>query len=81
MRLLALPVGAHNKIWYSASSSYGLNPFKAQYSWTIAFIIVVLPVPGPPVTILILFVKALIIASFCSGDNSIELILSKSVYY
>ena len=57
----ALPVGAPRST---------LIPLFS-YMWMIAFIIVVLPVPGPPVIISIPLLNAPIIASFCDSANFI----------
>ena len=61
MRLLALPVGAVNKIFSSPSFSLMYNRTRCT---------VVLPVPGPPVIILTRFVNAFFTASTCLSDNN-----------
>ena len=58
-------VGARSAILEIKSLT--LNLFNILYKSTIAFIIVVLPVPGPPVTINILFSIALMIGTYISG--------------
>ena len=51
-RFAARPVGAHNRIGKSSSSSYSDNSIGAsvslKYKFTIPLMTVVLPVPGPP---------------------------------
>ena len=58
--LVALPVGAKSAI--SLIISDGPSNSFSTYNFTMAFIIVVLPVPGPPDIIVILLFKALFIA-------------------
>ena len=57
--LAARPVGAKRAI-----KSLAFLPFKFIYKSTIAFIMVVFPVPGPPLIIKMLFSNDLFIASF-----------------
>ena len=59
MRFAALPVGAHNLIFFPRAFKAPTNP------WTI----VVLPAPGPPVTIDIALDDASLIAAICSSER------------
>ena len=60
--LLARPVGAKRAIL--AKTSIGEKSCILIYNFTMALIMVVFPVPGPPEIIVILFSKALRIAFF-----------------
>ena len=67
-RFAALPVGQHN----TTDNLFFINTV------VINFIIVVLPVPGPPVKIKSFEFNASNIALYCSLDNVIEINFSTS---
>ena len=70
MRLAALPVGAASAVSRPAKSNI----------FTSVFMIVVLPVPGPPVIIVMLFARQASIALCCSAESSTSPPLSERAF-